>query len=450
MQKINEILPKSPYALPEAALPVNNLIEQPTRDEFYTNYPFFKYWNQDKNANLSSHAGINIYIHIPYCIQICDYCFYMKELVRSKDQVNEYVDYLCREMKMVSETHNLKSRKVNSIYIGGGTPSVLTQDQFSRLMEGIQRHHDVDKPEFTFEAEPGTFSKKKLDWYKSSGVNRISMGVQSFDDYVIALSSRKHTVQQAIHSVEMVHEAGGFQVNIDLLSGLAGETMGTWEKSLETALDQKIDLLTIYKMKTYSNTAFFKKGVHRNEISLPSAEQEIEFFKTALAYLKAEGYSRWSTFAFTKTNHQHKYAENTWRGEDLIAYGVSSFGKLNNTSYQNLNNTQLYYDKLEANQIPVFRSYEMTYKDRIVKELLLCSVRLTSYSRREFERKFGFDYVQLIPDTISELHAKGYISSTKDEFVLTEHGILYGDFVGKVIASAVKQVIGPDHIGFTY
>jgi len=302
-------------------------LELPTRDEFYTNYPFFKYWNIENNNKLLQ-PGINIYIHIPFCIQICDYCFYMKELIKSKDQVEDYVNSLCREIEMVSDGLSLKGRKVNSLYIGGGTPSVLTEPQFRKLIDTLCKHHSMDDEfEFAIEAEPGTFSANKLRWYKDCGVNRISVGVQSFDDNVLKLSSRKHTSSQARNAIQLVQEYDTFQLNIDLLSGLAGETMDSWLRSVDVALSLNLDMLTIYKMKTYANTTFFKKAVHNKEMELPSEAEESSFMERALQVLFSEDYKMWTTFAFTKNGSQSKYAENSWRGEDMIAYGASSFGK---------------------------------------------------------------------------------------------------------------------------
>ena len=438
------------FDLDEITLYSSGQKEFPTREEFYTNYPFFKYWNNDNNEKLLSPEGINIYIHIPFCIQICDYCFYMKELIKSKDQVNEYVDVLCKEIEMVSAQFSLGRRKVNSIYIGGGTPSVLTEPQFRKLIETLHRCHQIENPEFAFEAEPGTFSKNKLEWLKECGINRISMGVQSFDDEVIRLSSRKHTSLQAVNSIKLAQEMGGFELNIDLLSGLAGESMDSWERSVDTALNQETDMLTIYKMKTYANTVFFKKGVHKNEIELPTEVKEIDFMGRAIEKVFSANYQLWSNFAFTRNGCQSKYAENTWRGQDLIAYGASSFGKIGNLNYQNLNNIAQYSEKVNRNILPVYRTYFMSYKDMIVKELLLCSARLFSYKKSEFVDKFGFDYFNLIPETISELVTKGYITGDANELVLTRQGVLFGDFVSKTIAAAVKKVLGKDAIGFTY
>lgn len=438
------------FSLDDIALNVAGKNDAPTREEFYTNYPFFKYWGNENNERLLTPEGINLYIHIPFCIQICDYCFYMKELIKSKDQVDEYVDCLCREIQMVSERFSLARRRVNSIYFGGGTPSVLTEVQLRKIIETLNKYHTIEDPEFSFEAEPGTFNKNKLALYKDCGVNRISMGVQSFDDQIIKLSSRKHTAAQAINSIKIVQDAGGFELNIDLLSGLAGENMDSWMRSVETAIQQDTSMITVYKMKTYANTAFFKKGVHGNEIELPDEIREISFFEKAMDMVLGAGYDMWSTFAFNKNGAASKYIEYTWRGQDMIAYGASSFGKIGNFNYQNLNNTQLYFDRVRNNKIPVYRTFAMSYKDMIVKELLLCAVRLFSYKKTEFINKFGFDYFNLIPEVMDELVRKGYITERTDELVLTRQGVLFGDFVSKTIAGAVKNIFSKDKIAFVY
>ena len=424
--------------------------EQPHRNEFYTNYPSYKYWGKNDNSKLFSSPGINIYIHIPFCIQICDYCFYMKELVKSKDQINTYVDFLCKEIELVSKRFNLKDKKVNSIYIGGGTPSVLTETQFKRLTETLHQWHNIQELEFTIEAEPGTFSKNKLQCYKEIGVNRLSMGIQSFDDEVIKLSSRKHSSMQALNSISLAKENGAFQVNIDLLSGLAGETMSSWIKTLEIAFEQRVDMLTIYKMKAYSNTVFFQKGVYDNKIELPSSEQEIEFMKKALETAGEKKYGMWSTFAFNLNGSQSKYIEHTWRGEDLIAYGASSFGRIREINYQNLNNINAYYEKISQEELPLYRSFALSVKDQIVREILLCSARLFSYRKSEFVSKFGFDYFDLIPEMIEQLVELGYIEQSKEELILTSQGILFGDFVSKLLAESVKNILGRDKIDFKY
>jgi coproporphyrinogen III oxidase-like Fe-S oxidoreductase len=134
----------------------------------------------------------------------------------------------------------------------------------------------------------------------------------------------------------------------------------------------------------------------------------------------------------------------------MIAYGASSFGKIGVFNYQNLNNVQAYFEKVRKNEIPIYRTFQMSYKDMIAKELLLCAARLFSYRKEEFIEKFGFDYFDLIPDAIDELVNKGYITADRDELVLTRQGVIFGDFVAMTLASSAKKVFAKDAIGFSY
>ena len=423
---------------------------KPSRDEFYTNYPFFKYWNKQYNNPFLSPDQLNIYIHFPYCVQKCDYCFYKTDQYKSPSEIDKYVNALCSEIKLISNYFNLKKRPVDSIYMGGGTPSLLKEHQFNKISETLHKYHSIGDTEFTIEAEPGTFNRNKIKWYEKAGVNRISIGVQSFEDEIIRLSSRKHTAKQAIESINLLKEFENLTFNIDLLSGLAGESLATFQQSVDIALQKEVKMLTIYKMIAYANTSFFNKSVRKKEISLPSSAEEAEFYESVVTKILEAGYYMWSTFAFTKNIYLHRYIENTWRGKDCAAYGVSAFGKMGDFLYQNFNITEIYVENIFNDKIPVYRSYKLSVKDMIVKELLLCVARLNSYTKKEFIDKFGFDYYNLIPETINDLYKSGYIENNNSDLTLTKKGIVYGDYVGKILASAVKEKLGNDDIGFTY
>ncbi len=424
------------------------LDQVPTRNEFYTNYPYFKYWKAESNARLLDPKGLIIYIHIPFCVQICDYCFYMRDVLKSPDQMSEYIDALCQEIKLVSEKFNLLNRTVDSIYVGGGTPSLLKEDQFFRIIETLHKYHRIKEPEFTVEAEPGTFSGKKLEWYKKGGVTRVSMGVQSFDDEIIKLSHRKHTGEMALKAIDMVKDMG-FYSNIDLLSGLAGETKQTWKKSVDTAIKSGVSMLTIYRMINYSNTTFFNKSVRKDELELPSDETEVAFMTDAVERVLGSGYTHWSSYMFVKNNYLHTYTEKSSRGDDHIAYGASAFGKFGNVVYQNSNIIKSYKEKVEKNELPIARSFALSAKDEMIREILLCT-KLFSYSYQEFEKKYGFNYLDVIKETVENLKKDNFIEVGPQGVKLTKKGVVFGDYVGMMLASSFKNAIGADNINFTY
>ena len=239
-------------------------------------------------------------------------------------------------------------------------------------------------------------------------------------------------------------------VNIDILSGLVGDTLESFSHTVNEAIKSNVDAITFYKFKTYANTAFYQKSLKNDKIELPTNEEEIEFMKSALKMLGTSDYDMWTTFAFTKNNYKHTYIEKTWRGHDCVSYGVSAFGKIGNISYQNTNNLIHYSESLKKGILPLYRQYELSLKDRIVKELLLCVARLNSYQKQEFIDKFGFDYFDFLSEEMDYLRKDGFIKDDKDELRLTTKGILFADYIGKVLADGFKSKIGKDAYQLIY
>ena len=274
------------------------------------------------------------------------------------------------------------------------------------------------------------------------------MGVQSFDDEIIRLSHRKHTGEMALKAVNMVKDVG-FYSNIDLLSGLAGESMDTWRKSVDTAIQSGVSMLTIYRMINYSNTTFFDKSVRKDQLALPSDQQEVEFMTHAVQKVQNSGYDSWSSYMFVKDNYKHTYTEKSSRGHDHIAYGASSFGKFGNVVYQNSNIVKLYKEKVANGEVPISRSYALSAKDEMIREILLCT-KLFSYTSDEFEVKYGFNYIDLIKDAVVKLEREDYIAIGERGIELTQKGTVFGDYVGMALASSLKNTLALDNISFTY
>ncbi len=174
-------------------------LDEPTRQGFLTNYPPFRRWRSEAIERLLEPRAINIYIHTPYCVQRCAYCFYKVTTLKDnrKAVIDQYVAAICKEIELASQRFHLNERLVQSIYFGGGTPTLLSKENLSRIFEALHRHLRIDNPEITVETEPVTLIKSKADHLKTLGVNRISMGVQSFSDAIIARTGRSDTEEKA-------------------------------------------------------------------------------------------------------------------------------------------------------------------------------------------------------------------------------------------------------------
>jgi len=417
-----------------------------SRKDFVTNYPHFRYWKKNAAEEMMTPEPLNIYIHVPFCMQKCAYCYYKTETFKNKAELAAFAKALEKEIEIISNRFNLQKRKVNSIYIGGGTPTLLDEDMINGVVESLHRNFTLDNPEFTMEAEPRTINAKRVKVYKDLGVNRISIGVQSFHDEIIKLSGRNHTSDKALKAIETVQEAGDFALNIDLLSGLAGETNETFAQSVETAIKLNVHNITVYRMEVYLNTDFFKQSVRKKLVELPTEEKEMEFIKIAFEKFNASNYKPWSFFTFTREGKfHHQYASNLWHGEDCCAIGPSAFGMFGRFHYQNTSSIESYYSTIESNDLPAIRGYKMSAKDIMLKDLLL-GLKMEKFDLNHFHEKHGFDLSYLIKDTVDELTQKGFITIQDGILHQSLDGLLYGDYVGKRLANALKIHFGGDEL----
>ncbi len=407
-----------------------------SRKGFVTNYPPFRQWKNTEGQEKA--APVNIYVHIPFCLQRCSYCYYKTNELKEKSfYLGRYVDALCREIELASSSFHLKSRKVTSIYFGGGTPTLLKPDQMRNLTECLRKNLDIEELEFTVEAEPVTLNSKKADLLRELGVNRISLGVQSFSDEILRICNRLDNEEKVLKAIELAQGTGA-AVNIDLLSGLAGETPESWRYSVDRALATGAESITVYKMELYANTEYYK-SLRRKEIALPDDKQELEFMQYALSRFEHDQYIPWCFFTFTK-NGQFKniYASSIWEGTDCYAFGASGFGKLGTRLYQNTNDDENYMKILESGHLPVNRGYSLNTLDEMIRTVTL-GMKLVQLDLKAFRDKFGFRLEVLSAPILTSLANEGLVTLSQDAVELTRKGILYGDYSGKCVAEYLKS-----------
>ncbi|NJO16164.1 MAG: radical SAM family heme chaperone HemW [Thioploca sp.] len=413
---------------------------EPSRRGFVTNYPNFQHWKKTLPSQVNLISPLNIYVHIPFCAQQCSYCYYRTVTGSRKSEMDRYVDALCKEIERSSEHFSLRERPISSIYFGGGTPTLLDEQSLNKITETLHKCFKLDSnnlPEFTVEGEPVTVIKKKTAVLQKIGANRISMGVQSLCDDVLKRSNRQDTENKVIRAIGFAQETGAV-VNIDLMSGLAGETMNTWKYSVKRALEIGVESITVYKTELYANTQYFK-DLRNEKIILPTDEEEIELMRYAIAQFEEASYLPWCFFTFTKEGkYQHVHATRIWEGEDYFPFGVSAFGRLGTQLFQNTNDVSNYVEQVEKGEIPIFRGHRMTALDEIVRDVLL-GIKLNYLSFEYFRDKYGFNLETLCGSAIDELAQKGYVKLTDSRLVLTPEGMVQGDYSGKFLARALLE-----------
>ena len=412
---------------------------EPTRRGFLTTYPPHRYWRAEALDGFFDEQPLNVYVHFPYCIQRCAYCHYKTTQLRGnvRPEVDRYVAALCAEVELVAARFSLSRRPVATIYFGGGTPTLLNGKNLSLLMEALHRHLRISDPEITFEAEPVTLTPGKADLLKRHGVSRISLGIQSFCDDIVRRTGRSDSEAQAVRAVEIA-KATGAHVNIDLLSGLEAETEQTWAYSVDRALAVQPHCITVYKMELYTNTSYHR-ATRNKSMKLPTDEEELGFMRHALERFRHSGYLPLTSFTFGRGGrYAMQHDSRKWRGEDLCALGVSAFGWLGNTAFQNTNDPARYLSQIEQAELPVYRGYSLNSVERIVRQVVL-GMKLVHLDLSEFRERHGVDLAALCAPTISDLSRRGFLSVDDDRISLTEEGILFADHVARCLGASVQR-----------
>ncbi len=415
---------------------------EPSRRGFITTYPMFRYWNKEAIDEGSQPRPLNVYVHMPYCIQRCAYCWFKTTTLKENRnaEIDRYVASVCREIELASEHFDLKKRPVVSVYFGGGTPSLMTEDNIDRLFETLRSNFSFADPQITFEGEPVTLSERKARCLQRNGVNRISLGIQSFKEEIVFQTGRQDTEKDAFRAIELAKSTGA-DVNIDLISGLAGETMDSWAYSVKRAIEAAPHNITVYKLELYANTPYYSAEKNQ-EITLPDDERELEFMKHALAQMREADYKPCNSFTFTKGGaYDQKHTRSKWLGNDNCAVGVSAFGVIGRYNYQNMNDIPTYTETVERGELPAFRGYMCTTFDLMLREVVM-GIKLVHLNHVNFREKHGLDLRKACAGALSQLTDDGFVTVDDETISLTENGVLYADHVGRILESSLKAFSG--------
>jgi oxygen-independent coproporphyrinogen-3 oxidase len=411
-----------------------------TRRGFVTNYPDFRHWRREVAEEGLAKQPLNVYLHLPYCIQRCSYCHYKTTTLRNTQlaEIDRYVDSLCREIEIASERFHLRERPVISLYFGGGTPSLLSPANIERIMQTLRRNLTLADPEINFEAEPVSLTRRKAEILAQHGVNRISVGIQSFCDEVVFRTGRHDTEKQALAAIDTALATGAV-VNIDLISGLLGETPETWAYSVRRAIETGAHSITVYKLEIYANTEYYAQ-LKRQSIELPSDDEELALARHALEEFLRTGYQPVNFFTFTRGGrYAQRHTTTKWQGTDVYAFGASAFGSLGSWAYQNTNDLQRYSELIEERKLPLFRGFVYNDLDMMTRDVIL-GMKLIHFDRRAFKKRHGFDLVKLCDSTVRRLEDEDLITVGEESVSMTNKGILYGDYVGRTLANSLESL----------
>ena len=439
--------------------PVADLEQTEVGSYFVANYPPFSVWTPDAvgtdaraalaSPPASATTPLGLYLHIPFCRKRCHFCYFRVYTDKNAREVEQYLDLLGREWELYADQPALAGRPFNFVYFGGGTPSFLSTRQLESLVSRVTKSRSWDAAEeITFECEPGTITRPKLEAIRQIGVTRLSLGVENFDDRILELNGRAHRSPE-IERVYREARALGFpQINIDLIAGMLGETEENWQACVRRTLELDPDSVTIYQMELPFNTTISKDLIqHGGQFTdaVATWATKRRWVKDAFEALEQAGYHVGSAYTAVKNPAKTSfvYRDRLWQGADMVGLGVASFGHINRVHVQNVDTWEKYSAAIEQGTLPLGRAYRPTDEERMIREFVL-QLKRGSVKPTYFSEKYGVDVLRRFRDALASLRTSGDLATAdEDRIALTRDALLRVDVL-------LRRFFLPQHLGIRY
>ncbi|MEF3311588.1 radical SAM family heme chaperone HemW [Paenibacillus sp. GYB004] len=367
-----------------------------------------------------------VYIHIPFCTNKCHYCDFNSYVVQGQP-VMDYLYALEREMELTVK--RLPAERIESIFVGGGTPTVLTPEQMRFFLHTVNTYF-ADRTadcEITMEANPGTTDPDKLAAMREGGVNRISFGVQSFDNALLSAIGRIHTTDDVYRSIENARTAGFDNLSIDLMLGLPNQTTAKMNATLDEALKLDLEHYSAYSLKIEENTLFHKL-YHANKLPLPDEDDELEMYETVMKRMNQAGYGQYEISNFAKPGRESRHNRTYWRNLAYYGLGAGAHGYAQRQRHVNIKGVQAYIDACKDG-LPLKERHAVS-RQEAMEDFMMVGLRLLSgVCNSEFHRMFGIRMEDRFGEKIGSLVERGLLVAEDDGYRLSERGILFGNDV---------------------
>lgn len=363
------------------------------------------------------------YVHIPFCTQICYYCDFSKVFIKNQP-VDAYLQALITEFK----SYNIKT--LRTLYIGGGTPTSISAEQLDYLLTNLVKDLDLSQlEEFTVEANPGDLTEDKIAVLEKSAVNRISLGVQTFNDRHLKRIGRSHNEEQIYSTIDALKRAGFDNISIDLIYALPGQTMEDVRENVAKALKLDIPHLSLYSLILEHHTVFMNR-MRRGKLNLPSEDLELQMFEYIIDAMQANGFEHYEISNFTKPGFESCHNLMYWDNMEYYGVGAGASGYLDGVRYRNRVPIQHYLKAVSEGNARL--SEEHLSKEEMMEEELFLGLRKKSgVSVSRFEERFGVSFEQRYGQIVSDLKNRGLLVRDDSIIRMTKKGLFLGDTVAE-------------------
>ena len=375
---------------------------------------------------------LELYIHIPFCVKKCAYCDFLSG-PQDEDTIEKYVESLLDEIHAHSSNAELVvNYEVTSIFLGGGTPSILSASQIEQVFVALRENFNITEDvEITIEANPGTVTQEKLETYHTCGINRISFGLQSTNNEELKLLGRIHTFEEFLESFSLARECGFDNINVDLISAIPKQTVASWEKTLQNVIDLNPEHISAYSLIVEEGTPFAKvygEGCP-GEQDLPSEEDERTIYYRTEEILNEAGYHRYEVSNYAKTGKECKHNLGYWERKDYLGIGLGSASLIDNRRYSNTTDLKKYVsdakqpDKIQENR------QGLSAQEQMEEFMFLGLRKMEGISESEFEKCFGVSIDEVYGGQLNKLIIEELIERKEGRIKLTRHGIDVSNYI---------------------
>jgi len=408
-----------------------------TGNYFVSNYPPFSFWSPEATSEVervlagepAAEVPLGLYVHLPFCRKRCDFCYFKVYTDRGAEEIQRYLEAVVAELEAWLRHPYLAERRPSFVYFGGGTPSYLSRAQLDYLFGALRERLSWEAAqEIAFECEPGTLVGDKIFAIRDAGITRLSLGVENFDAEILEHNNRAHKTDEIHRAWNQAREADFAQLNLDLISGMVGETDANWQHCIEETLRLAPESVTVYQMEVPYNTTLSER-MRADGTPAPVADWDTKRRWVAEAFAAFEGAGYHLSSAYTACKDESVrflYRDALWRGADMLGIGVSSFSHLGGVHFQNETSLEPYMQGVAADGRVLARAMAPSAEERMIREFVL-QMKLGRLEADYFQQRFGVDVMQRFAGPLRQHRSEGWLVLEDAAVVATREGLLRMD-----------------------
>lgn len=366
-----------------------------------------------------------VYLHIPFCKSRCSYCDFATDVFKSNEIVESYVEALIKEISSFSS----KIEPVDSVYFGGGTPSLLSSKQLGKILNSVHKKFAIaENAEITIEMNPGAMTLETIRAYRNSGVNRASFGAQTFDDTELRRLGRKHTAADVRETIELLRKADFSNISVDLIAGLPRQTLQDWERNLDEALKLSPEHLSLYLLEIHEGTPLAEQ-IRSKRQPQPDEDLSGEMYELMIEKTKAQNYAHYEISSFALPEFEAHHNSKYWMLDPVFGFGVSAHSFDGKARYANERDTAKYVKMIDKNDSAEVHREETD----LASEFIFLGLRLSKgINLNEYKKRFGVDLLEKYAEDLRRLEDLELIETNENHLKLTRRGVVYSNEVFQI------------------